>query len=166
MYYIHILWKVQKYMKLGDIVLMIKFDVINEKYVSHIVLKNMKVSICKYLFLLMNKEGQTLKFNKKCSRMLSKKFNSKINAWGCLTVNENDIYLIKFVLQNSILKKYLDEDDFKNIKTKYALNVTYDEFNPFPYMITVNGENYILLYDVDTKSKNYVYNLKNKEKIF
>ena len=55
---------------------MIKFDAINEKHVSHIILKNIKISICKYLFLLMNKEGQTLKFNKKCSRMLSKKFNS------------------------------------------------------------------------------------------
>ena len=146
--------------------LMIKFDEINEKHVSHIVLKNMKVSICKNLFLLMNKEGQTLKFNKKCSRMLSKKFNSKINALGCLTTNKNDIDLIKFVLQNSMLKKYLDEDDFKNITTKYILNVTYDEFDPFPYMVTVDGENYILLYDVDTKNKNYVYNLKIKEKNF
>ena len=146
--------------------LMIKFDEINEKHVSHIILKNMKVSICKKLFLLMNKEGQTLKFNKKCSRMLSKKFNSKINALGCLTINKNDIDLIKFVLQNSIFKKYLDKDDFKNITTKYILNVTYDEFDPFPYMVTVNGSNYILLYDVDTKNKNYVYNLKIKEKNF
>ena len=146
--------------------LMIKFDEINEKHVSHIVLKNMKVSICKNLFLLMNKEGQTLKFNKKCSRMLSKKFNSKINALGCLTINKNDIDLIKFVLQNSVLKKYLDEDDFKNIKTKYFLDASYDEFDPFPYMVTVDGENYILLYNVDTKSKNYVYNLKIKEKNF
>ena len=48
---------------------MIKFDEINEKHVSHIVLKNMKVSINKKLFLLMNKEGQTLKFNKKCIKI-------------------------------------------------------------------------------------------------
>ena len=146
--------------------LMIKFDEINGKHVSHIILKNMKVSICKYLFLLMNKERQTLKFNKKCSKMLSKKFNSKINALGCLTINKNDIDLIKFVLQNSVLKKYLDKDDFKNITTKYILNVTYDEFDSFPYMVTVYGENYILLYDVNTKNKNYVYNLKIKEKNF
>ena len=59
-----------------------------------------------------------------------------------------------------MLKKYLDKDDFKNITTKYILNATYDEFDPFPYMVTVNGSNYILLYDVDTKNKNYVYNLK------
>ena len=139
---------------------MIKFDEINEKHVSHIILKNMKVSICKYLFLLMNKEVQTLKFNKKCSKMLSKKFNSKINALGCLTINKNDIDLIKFVLQNSVLKKYLDKDDFKNIKTKYFLDASYDEFDSFPYLVTVDGENYILLYNVDTKNKNYVYNLK------
>ena len=146
---------------------MIKFDEINAKqHVSHIPLKNMKVSICKYLFLLMNKEEQTLKFNKKCSRMLSKKFNSKINALGCLTINKNDIDLIKFVLQNSVLKKYLDKDDFKNITTKYILNATYDEFDPFPYMATVDGENYILLYNVNTKNKNYIYNLKIKEKNF
>ena len=136
---------------------MIKFD---ETSVSHIILKNFKVSICKYLFLLMNKEGQKLKFNKKCSRMLSKKFNLKINASGCRTINKNDTDLIKFVLQNSVLKKYLDEDDFKNIKTKYFLDASYDEFDSFPYMVTVDGENYILLYNVDTKNKNYVYNLK------
>ena len=28
--------------------------------------------------------------------------------------------------------------------------------DPFPYMVTVNGSNYILLYDIDTKNKNYV----------
>ena len=145
---------------------MVKFDEINEKQVSHIILKNMKVSICKKLFLLMNKEGKTLKFNKKCSRMLSKKFNSKINALGCLTINKNDIDLIKFVLQNSVLKKYLDEDDFKNIKTKYFLDASYDEFDSFPYMIAINGKHYICLYDVNMIGKNYVYNLKIEEKIF
>lgn len=138
--------------------LMIKFD---ETSVSHIILKNFKVSICKYLFLLMNKEGQKLKFNKKCSRMLFKKFNLKINA-----INKNDTDLIKFVLQNSVLKKYLDEDDFKNIKTKYFLDASYDEFDSFPYMIAINGKHYICLYDVNMIGKNYVYNLKNKEKIF
>ena len=146
--------------------LMIKFDEINEKQVSHIVLKNMKVSICKNLFLLMNKEGQTLKFNKKCSRMLSKKFNSKINALGCLTINKNDIDLIKFVLQNSILKKYLDEDDFKNIKTKYFLDGSYDAFVSFPYMTAIDGKHYICLYYVSMIGNDYVYNLKIEEKIF
>ena len=138
--------------------LMIKFD---ETSVSHIILKNFKVSICKYLFLLMNKEGQKLKFNKKCSRMLFKKFNLKINA-----INKNDTDLIKFVLQNSVLKKYLDEDDFKNIKTKYFLDASYDEFDSFPYMIAIDGKHYICLYDVNTIGKNYVYNLKIKEKNF
>ena len=145
--------------------LMIKFDVINEKHVSHIILKNIKISICKYLFLLMNKEGQTLKFNKKCSRMLSKKFNSKINAWG-LTIDKNDIDLIKFVLQNSVLKKYLDKDDFKNITTKYFLDASYDEFDSFPYMIAIDGKHYICLYDVSMIGNDYVYNLKIEEKIF
>ena len=37
---------------------MVKFDEINGKHVSHIVLKNMKVSICKKLFLLMNKKAK------------------------------------------------------------------------------------------------------------
>lgn len=143
--------------------LMIKFD---ETSASHIILKNFKVSICKYLFLLMNKKGQTLKFNKKCSRMLFKKFNLKINASGCLTINKNDTDLIKFVLQNSVLKKYLDEDDFKNIKTKYFLDASYDEFDSFPYMIAINGKHYICLYDINMIGKNYVYNLKIEEKIF
>ena len=98
--------------------------------------------------------------------MLFKKFNLKINASGCLTINKNDTDLIKFVLQNSVLKKYLDEDDFKNIKTKYFLDASYDEFDSFPYMIAINGKHYICLYDVNMIGKNYVYNLKIEEKIF
>ena len=145
---------------------MIKFDEINEKHVSHIILKNFKVSICKYLFLLMNKEGQKLKFNKKCSRMLSKKFNLKINASGCRTINKNDTDLIKFVLQNSVLKKYLDKDDFKNITTKYFLDASYDKFDSFTYMIAIDGKHYICLYDVSMIGNDYVYNLKIEEKIF
>ena len=112
--------------------------------ISHVVLKNFKLSICWVTMLLLSKNKTTLTFDEESEKKLRQKFNSEVYLKGYITKKTSNINLIKFILQNSdLLKKYLDKDDFKEIDCKYDNETNYkDRFDPFPYLIEINEKKY------------------------
>ena len=123
----------------------------NNNGISHVVLKNFKLSICWIMLMLLSKNRTTLTFNIESEKKLQQKFNSNVFA-RLFNKKTNNINFIKFILQNSdVLKKYLDKDDFKEINYKYNNETDYkNRIDPFPYLIEINEKN-ILMYMKFTK---------------
>ena len=133
--------------------------------ISHVVLKNFKLSICWVTMLLLSKNKTTLTFDIESEKKLQQKFNSKMYLKGYLTEQTSSINLIKFILQNSdMLKKYLDKDDFKEINCKYDNETDYkNRIDPFPYLIEINEKKYFNVYGVHRKKSEFLYDIKKGE---
>ena len=134
--------------------------------ISHVVLKNFKLSICWVTMMILSKNKITLAFDEKSEKKLRQKFNSKMYLkGGYLTEKTSSINLIKFILQNSdLLKKYLDKDDFKEIDCKYDNETNYeDRIDPFPYLIEINEKKYFNVYGVHRRKSEFLYDIKKGE---
>ena len=133
--------------------------------ISHVVLKNFKLSICWVMVLLLSKNKTTLAFDIESEKKLQQKFNSKMYLKGYLTETSN-INFIKFILQNSdIVKKYLDKDDFKEIDYKYNNETKYkNRINPYPYLIEINEKKYFNVYEIYKRKSELFYNLNENDK--
>ena len=147
----------------GDYMLIISN--VHGNNISHVVLKNFKLSICWVTMLLLSKNKTTLAFDIESEKKLQQKFNSKMYLKGYLTEKTGSINLIKFMLQNSdILKKYLDKDDFKEIDCKYDNKTNYkDGIDPFPYLIEINEKKYFNVYGVHKRKSEFLYDIKKGE---
>ena len=134
--------------------------------ISHVVLKNFKLSICWVTMLLLSKNKTTLTFDEESEKKLRQKFNSEVYLKGYITKKTSNINLIKFILQNSdLLKKYLDKDDFKEIDCKYDHETNYkDRIDPFPYLIEINEKKYFNVYKVYERKSKLIYNLNENDK--
>ena len=148
----------------GDYMLIISN--VNGNDISHVVLKNFKLSICWVTMLLLSKNKITLAFDIESEKKLQQKFNSKMHLKGYLTKETSSINLIKFTLQNSdILKKYLDKDDFEEIDYKYDNETNYkNRINPFPYLIEINEKKYFNVCKVYERKSKLIYNLNENDK--
>ena len=133
--------------------------------ISHVVLKNFKLSICWIMVMLLSKNRTALAFDIESEKKLQQKFNSKMYLKGYLTEKTSSINLIKFILQNSdILKKYLDKDDFKEINCKYDNETDYENrIDPFPYLIEINEKKYFNVYKVRKRKSEFLYDIKKGE---
>ena len=133
--------------------------------ISHVVLKNFKLSICWIMVMLLSKNRTALAFDIESEKKLQQKFNSKLYLKGYLAETSN-INFIKFILQNSdILKKYLDKDDFKKINYKYDKEADYkNRINPFPYLVEINEKKYFNIYKVHKRKSELIYNLNENDK--
>ena len=134
--------------------------------ISHVVLKNFKLSICWVTMMILSKNKITLAFDIESEKKLQQKFNSKMYLKGyLLTEKTSSINLIKFILQNSdILKKYLDKDDFKEINCKYDNETDYkSRIDPFPYLIEINEKKYFNVYEVHKTKSEFLYDIKKGE---
>ena len=133
--------------------------------ISHVVLKNFKLSICWVTMMILSKNKTTLTFDIESETKLQQKFNSKMYLKGYLTEKTSSINLIKFILQNSdLLKKYLDKDDFKEIDCKYDNETNYkDRIDPFPYLIEINEKKYFNVYGVHKRKSEFLYDIKKGE---
>ena len=142
----------------GDYMLIISN--VNGNGISHVVLKNFKLSICWVTMMILNKNKTTLAFDIESEKKLQQKFNSKLYLKGYLAETGN-INFIKFILQNSdILKKYLDKDDFKEINCKYDNETDYENrIDPFPYLIEINEKKYFNVYEVHKTKSEFLYNI-------
>ena len=133
--------------------------------ISHVVLKNFKLSICWVTMMILSKNKTTLAFDIESEKKLQQKFNS--NVFERLNNKKtNNINFIKFILQNSdILKKYLDKDDFKKINYKYDKEADYkNRINPFPYLIEINEKKYFNVYEIYKRKSELFYNLNENDK--
>ena len=133
--------------------------------ISHVVLKNFKLSICWIMVMLLSKNRTALAFDIESEKKLQQKFNS--NVFERLNNKKtNNINFIKFILQNSdILKKYLDKDDFKKINYKYDKEADYkNRINPFPYLVEINEKKYFNIYEVHKRKSELIYNLNENDK--
>ena len=149
----------------GDYMLIISN--VNGNGISHVVLKNFKLSICWVTMMILNKNKTTLAFDIESEKKLQQKFNSKMYLKGyLLTEKTSSINLIKFILQNSdMLKKYLDKDDFKEINCKYDNETNYkDGIDPFPYLIEINEKKYFNVYEIYKRKSELFYNLNENDK--
>ena len=133
--------------------------------ISHVVLKNFKLSICWDMVVLLSKNKTTLTFDIESEKKLQQKFNSKLYLKGYLAETSN-INFIKFILQNSdLLKKYLDKDDFKEIDYKYDNETNYkNRIEPFPYLIEINEKKYFNIYKVHKRKSKLIYDLSENDK--
>ena len=138
---------------------------INGNGISRVVLKNLKLSICWDMVVLLSKNKTTLTFDIESEKKLQQKFNSKLYLKGYLAETGN-INFIKFILQNSdILKKYLDKDDFKEINCKYDNETDYKSgIDPFPYLIEINEKKYFNVYEIYKRKSELFYNLNENDK--
>ena len=133
--------------------------------ISHVVLKNFKLSICWIMVMLLSKNRTALAFDIESEKKLQQKFNS--NVFERLNNKKtNNINFIKFILQNSdILKKYLDKDDFKKINYKYDKEADYkNKINPFPYLVEINEKKYFNVYEVHKRKSELIYNFNENDK--
>ena len=133
--------------------------------ISHVVLKNFKLSICWIMVMLLSKNRTALAFDIESEKKLQQKFNS--NVFERLNNKKtNNINFIKFILQNSdVLKKYLDKDDFKKINYKYDKEADYkNRINPFPYLVEINEKKYFNIYKVHKRKSKLIYDLSENDK--
>ena len=139
---------------------------INGNGISHVVLKNFKLSICWVTMMILSKNKTTLTFDIESEKKLQQKFNSKMYLKGyLLTEKTSSINLIKFILQNSdMLKKYLDKDDFKEIDYKYNETNYKNRIEPFPYLIEINEKKYFNVYEIYKRKSELFYNLNENDK--
>ena len=146
----------------GDYMLIIS-DV-NGNGISHVVLKNFKLSICWVTMMILSKNKTTLTFDIESEKKLQQKFNS--NVFERLNNKKtNNINFIKFILQNSdIVKKYLDKDDFKEIDYKYNETNYKNRIEPYPYLIEINEKKYFNVYEIYKRKSELFYNLNENDK--
>ena len=139
---------------------------INGNGISHVVLKNFKLSICWVTMLLLSKNKTTLTFDEESEKKLRQKFNSEAYLKGYITKKTSNINLVKFILQNSdLLKKYLDKDDFKEINCKYDNETDYENrINPYPYLIEINEKKYFNVYEIYKRKSELFYNPNENDK--
>ena len=132
--------------------------------ISHVVLKNFKLSICWIMVMLLSKNRTALAFDIESEKKLQQKFNS--NVFERLNNKKtNNINFIKFILQNSdILKKYLDKDDFEEIDYKYNETNYKNRIEPFPYLIEINEKKYFNVYEIYKRKSELFYNLNENDK--